>query len=132
MMDVSRRRLTLSAFNAWHKRPFEYGNADCALFAAHVAKFITGTDFSESFRYQSKAEADSIIATHGGIEGLVRSILGEPSDQLEDGDPILLKLPLVGEALSVKLGDVAVALSEVRLITVSDRYWQMGWHLCRV
>ncbi len=130
---MNRRRLTLQALNTWEKRPFSYGVADCCQFAAHVANVITGRDYTNAFPiYSSEEEANRIIATWGGLAPMLRSILGEPSEQLEDGDPVLLDLPGgIGEVLAIKLGVHAVGLAEARMVTIGPRYWREGWHLCR-
>ena len=128
---MNRRRLTLRALNEWEKRPFSYGIVDCCQFTAHVANVITGRDYATKFDYSSEEEATRIIEKHGGLAQLIRSILGEPSDVLEDGDPVLLELPAgVGEVLGIKLGTQVVGLSESRMIQVGSRYWREGWHLC--
>jgi hypothetical protein len=51
---------------------------------------------------------------------------GEP----KDGDPCLLKLPLVGEVMGVKFGESVVCVTKSGLTQISDRYIIKGWNLC--
>jgi len=127
---MNRRRTTLAALNAWKKREFSYGDADCCQFAAFVAEKVTGTDYVARFTYDSEAAAQRIIEACGSLGELVRTVLGDPSDDLEDGDPVLLKIPLVGEVVGVKLGNRAVALSPTSMLEIDPRYIVEGWHVC--
>ena len=127
---MNRRRLTLKALTEWERKPFEYGVADCCRFCGHVAKIITGKDHIAAFDYANEDEANAIIKKHGDLGALVTSVLGEPSDDLLDGDPILIRLPgMPHPALAVKLGNEAIALGKSRFIHVSERYWSKGWAL---
>ena len=127
---MSRRRLTLQALTEWERKPFEYGVADCCRFCGHVAKIITGKDHIAAFDYANEDAAKAIINKHGGLGELVTSVLGEPSDELLDGDPILIRLPgMPDPALAVKFGNEAVALGKSRFIRVGERSWAKGWAL---
>ena len=70
-----------------------------------------------------------MIDACGGLGELVRTVLGEPSDDLEDGDPVLLKVPIIGEVVGVKFGPGAVALSPSSMLQVSQQYVVEGWHV---
>lgn len=62
----------------WRYRPFEWGVSDCCQFAADVVLALTGTDHRAAFpQYGSREEAEAIIAQHGGMVGLLSSVLGE-------------------------------------------------------
>ena len=128
---MNRRALTLRAFSSWNTGQFTYGSKDCCQFAAHVAEVITGHNYVAQFAYASKAEADQLITPHGSLDGLVRPVLGEPSADLQDGDPVLVDMPIMGQAMGVKLGKNAVALYDARMIQIASRYWTHGWSLCR-
>jgi len=63
----------------WRTRPFAYGSVDCCQFPADVVLALTGVDFREQFpTYATQEEAAAILATHGGMVGLLTSVLGEP------------------------------------------------------
>ena len=117
------------ALNTWNRREFKYGDADCCSFVAHVASELTGLDYRRFITYANESEAYGIIEAHGGFEALMDSVFerqGEP----RDGDPCLLKLPIVGEIMGVKLGDTAVCITKFGLSQISDRYIIKGWNLC--
>jgi hypothetical protein len=40
----------------------------------------------ESFRYSGEDEALALIESHGSLEGIVRSVLGDPYGGIKDGD----------------------------------------------
>lgn len=118
-----------SAFNSWKRRQFNYGDADCCSFVAHVASELTGRDYRSFITYSNEAEAYGIIKAHGGFEALMDSVFthqGEPVD----GDPCLLKLPVVGEIMGVKFGKSVVCVTKSGLAQVKDRYILKGWNLC--
>lgn len=118
-----------SALNSWKRRQFKYGDADCCSFVAHVASELTGRDYRQFISYASEAEAYGIIEAHGGFEALMDSVFihqGEPVD----GDPCLLKLPVVGEVMGIKLDNTAVCVTKFGLIQIPDRYIIKGWNLC--
>ena len=126
---MNRRRQTLAAFNEWKKRDFTWGDADCCQFAAHVAKKITGIDYVAAFKYDSENEAQRIIENDGGLSALLTRVLGTPSDERADGDPVLVDVPLMGELVAVWFGNTAVALTERSMLRIDPRYVVRGWHL---
>ena len=70
---------------------FQYGELDCCLFAALVAEVITGKDYAAEFDYDSEEEAQEIMDEHGGLDGLLTNLLGEPTNkQPRPGDVVLL------------------------------------------
>ena len=115
----------LAALNKWQRREFNYGDADCCQFAAFIAKELTGQDYAADFQYNTEQEADEIV--NGDLKGLIVSILGNESDQLKDGDPCLIDMPIVGQIMGIKLGSQVVALTQKGLIRVQDRYLVCGW-----
>ena len=119
----------LAALNKWQRRQFNYGDADCCQFAAFIVNELTGKDYAADFRYQSELEADNIINKFNGLKGLIVSILGEPSNELKDGDPCLVAIPLSGELMGVKLGSTVVALTKKGMIRIHERYLVCGWSI---
>jgi len=69
-------------FQRYYGMPFEYGKSDCCQFVADCIEAIEPRygDLAAPFRYGSKREAASILRKHGGLEGLVTLILGEPDE----------------------------------------------------
>jgi len=126
-----RHQQTLSAFNSWEKRQFEYGVADCCQFTSHVVNEIHGVNHMDKFNYSSESEAYEIINEYGDLGKAVESQLGEPTsiDNIQDGDPILFDAPLMDSALGVKLGKHIIALSHQRIIRISTKYAVHGWAL---
>jgi len=69
-----------AVIDAWRARPLVYGSGDCCQFVAEMIVALRGEDLRHLFpAYSSQAEAEDIIAAHGGLVGLVSHALGEPS-----------------------------------------------------
>ena len=127
----TRTQSTLKAFNTWDKRAFQYGDADCCQFTGHVIREITGIDYMKLFDYENEPEAQSIIDYHGGLEKAVETLLGKPPplNNLQDGDPVLFKAPIMDQALGVRFGKFIVGLSHRKIVRVSEKYFVHGWAL---
>lgn len=71
--------------------PFQWGKADCCLFAADAVLAMTGRDFAASFRntYDSALSARRIIADAGGVPSLVPFAEIEPG-YAQRGDVVML------------------------------------------
>ena len=120
---------TRQALNTWKRREFNYGDADCCSFVAHITSELTGRDYRRFITYANEAEAYGIIEAHGGFEALMDSVFihqGEPVD----GDPCLLRIPVVGEIMGIKLDNTAVCVTKFGLIQIPERYIIKGWNLC--
>ena len=127
----TRKQSTLRAFNTWDKRAFQYGDADCCQFTGHVIREITGIDYMKLFDYENEPEAQSIIDDHGGLEKAVETLLGKPTtlNNLQDGDPVLFKAPIMDQALGVRFGKFIVGLSHRKIVRVSEKYYVHCWEL---
>ena len=79
-------------FQRMEKTRLHLGDADCCQFAAYVAKKITGIDYVSAFKYDSEDEAQRIIDNDGGLSALLTRVLGTPSDERADGDPVLVDI----------------------------------------
>ena len=64
---VDRQKQTIQALNAWKRKQFDYGDADCCQFVAHVIKHISGKDYSKAFAYNDQEEADQLISKFGSL-----------------------------------------------------------------
>mgnify|MGYP006998205846 CR=1 FL=1 len=121
----------IQALNSWEKRAFEYGVADCCRFAAHVLTEVTGHDYIACFDYHNEADAEALILEHGGLAGLVSHALGtNPSAACVDGDPVMVRLPIVGDAMGIMLGDFAVCLTKKGLTRIHKHHIVEGWSVC--
>ena len=58
--------------------PFAWGSHDCCLFAADAVIACTGADLAADLRgsYCSEAEAQAVLASHGGLIALAAARLG--------------------------------------------------------
>ena len=115
------------ALNAWKRRQFEYGDADCCQFAAFIVKEMTGKDYIAQFTYDSEEKANELINSEGALVNLVGTVLGEPCDELKDGDPCVVDLPLIGQVCGVKYKDSVVCLTARGMKQIPDRYLILGW-----
>ena len=121
----------VQALNSWKKRSFEYGKSDCCKFAAHVLTEITGRDYIARFQYHNMDEAAALIQQHGSLSGLVSHALGvKPDSNYIDGDPVMLRLRTVGDAMGIKLGEYAVCLTSKGLTRIHHRHIIKGWSVC--
>lgn len=127
---MTRRAKTLGALNAWQRRQFRYGDADCCQFIAHVIKHLGGEDHRDLFRYENEREAYQIISRFGTLTDFLRHVLGEPTKTLEDGDPVVCRLPTVGEFAGVKLGNQVVCLTQKGFARVKSSSIICGWNQC--
>jgi hypothetical protein len=114
---------------SWKRREFKYGDADCCSFIAHVTSEITGRDYRQFITYKSEVEAYDIIDAHGGFEALMDSVFKKQGDPV-DGDPCLVKLPIVGKMMGIKLDDTVVCITKFGLSQMPERYILKGWNLC--
>ena len=115
------------ALNAWERRQFQYGDADCCQFAAFIVKEMTGKDYISQFTYDSEKKANELISSKGALVNLVKSVLGEPSNELKDGDPCVVDLPIIGQVCGVKYKSNVVCLTDKGLTQIKDRYLLSGW-----
>lgn len=127
---MSRRLKTIKALNEWKKRQFEYGDADCCQFVSYVVKHLSGKDYAKDFEYYSKKDALKLIDQFGGLKELITDILGEPSEVLNDGDPIISNFPVTGETMGIKLGEFVICLTEKGMIKMPNKYQVCGWSIC--
>lgn len=119
----------IRAMGSWKRREFKYGDADCCSFIAHVTSELTGRDYRRFITYNSEAEAYGIIESHGGFESLMDSVFENKGDPV-DGDPCLVKLPIVGEMMGIKLDKTVVCITKFGLSQMPERYIIRGWNLC--
>lgn len=132
IQSLSRRAAALSALNSWPNRPFAYGSADCCRLAAHVARELTGRDYLKGLSWSDEAEALALIRRAGGLAPLVSRQLGRPVpvEELEAGDPVLIKIREL-ELLGIWLEDRVAVLRPHGLGQIGPRHVAIGWPLCR-
>lgn len=118
----------LKALNKWKRREFNYGDSDCCSFVAFIVNELTGVNHRDRFTYDNEQQAYGIIDAHGGFEGLIDSVFGEPSEP-SDGSPVMLKLPMVGKVMGIKLDDTAVCVTKFGMSQISDRYVIRSWNI---
>lgn len=127
--DSVSRSDVIRAMGSWKRREFSYGDADCCSFIAHVTSELTGRDYRQFITYKSEVEAYDIIDAHGGFEALMDSVFKKQGDPV-DGDPCLVKLPIVGKMMGIKLDDTVVCITKFGLSQMPERYILKGWNLC--
>jgi len=116
-----------TALNKWRRRQFDYGDADCCQFAAFIVNEMTGKNYAADFKYESEAQAEVIIGREGELVDLITSVLGEPSDDLKEGDPCVLDLPIIGQVCGIKYQGSVVCLTTKGMKQLPDRYLIQGW-----
>lgn len=117
------------AISSWRRRDFNYGDADCCSFIAHVASELTGCDYRRFITYANESEAYGIIEAHGGFEALMDSVFGEPCDP-DQGSPCMVDIPISGKLMGIKYQDKVVCVTSKGLAQIPERYIIRGWKLC--
>jgi hypothetical protein len=116
-----------NALNKWKRREFSYGDADCCQFTAFVVKELTGKDYAEQFKYDSEAQAEVLVGREGELVDFIGSILGDVSSDINDGDPCIVDIPIIGQVCGIKLSDRVICLTEKGMTQIPDRYLVAGW-----
>jgi hypothetical protein len=106
---------------------FNYGTMDCVQFAMRSVEAITGRNPAKQFSYKTEEAASEIMAKHGGLIGLVESVFGASSDELQDGDPVVVSLPKIGQMMGVVLKDSVMIKMQRGLMPVSTGRIVKGW-----
>lgn len=115
------------ALNAWKRRDFDYGDADCCQFAAFIVKEMTGKDYISEFTYNTEEQAEAFIKQEGALVDLVRTVLGKTSTELKDGDPCIIDLPVIGQVCGIKYQESVVCLTTKGMKQIPERYLIHGW-----
>ncbi len=112
--------------------PFKYGTLDCCLFAAKVAEQITGIDYSAGFDNYTEDDAAEYISEAGSLSDLVSKLLSRTPvdpDQLAIGDPALVRLPVIGDAIGIVSAESAIVKSNHGAVRISFDRIIHGWSL---
>lgn len=106
------------------RRPFEWGEFDCCLFAADAYQIITGQDYAKDFRgrYKTKIGASRAIKAAGfdDLKGLLTSIFGEPKVgiDLSRGSLCIVETEQ-GQAAAIYFGGAAWTTGPSGLVALS-------------
>ena len=78
--------------------------------------------------YSGEGGADAILAQHGGLEGAVTSVLGEPAEELKPGCVVLWRIvDDVGLGISIGFDKIVVLTKGGRLHELSADYVDVAW-----
>ncbi len=126
-----RLRAIREAMTEVASEPFEYGRVDCAHFADRVAQKLSGRSYLAGLAYSTEEEAEAIIAAHGSLSEACEAVIGLPATQaLEDGDPCIVQIPTVGEAVGVFCQNSAIVKTKGSAVRMPARSIVKGWNLC--
>lgn len=78
----------------FENQPFEWGKADCCLFAADAVIAMTGVDHAKDFRgkYTTEIGAKRLLSKKGGLETFLDTRLKViPVDYVQRGDVVLIR-----------------------------------------
>lgn len=113
-------------------RPFAFGTHDCGLFAADCVLSMTGVDIAEGFRgaYADEAGAMAIEARHGGVQGLMTTVLGYPVPvpQVHRGDVVMLEED-GRRTLGICMGAGSAFVGRAGLLMVPTLRCAVGWRV---
>lgn len=113
------------------EKPFKWGDMDCCQIARHIYIAVNGNDPATHLQYDSEESALGIISRHGGLAGLMTSILG-PSVAVAEtqiADILRLDLPHVGEIIGIRVGDGALVPVSRGLHKADLRHAIEGWRI---
>lgn len=126
------RRLA-AAIQAARARPFQWGEADCALWAADVVLGLTGEDLAAAFRgrYATRAGAVALLGARGGLEAVVTAALGEPlaSPRLARRGDVVMVSTAEGPALGICDGAVGWFTGPTGLVAQRMSDWTKAWRV---
>ncbi|WP_260843343.1 DUF6950 family protein [Sedimenticola selenatireducens] len=130
-LDGWEKRL-MELLQAAHDRPFEWGNHDCALFAAAGVLAITGNDVAADVRghYSSAKGALKVLKTLGmaDLESATTHLLGNPVDtRLAGRGDVVLVETANGPTLAICAGIYAFAPGEKGSIAMARHAWRNAW-----
>lgn len=112
------------------ERPFSFGAGhDCTAFAMRIVAAMTGRDHMAEFpAYTSEAEADAILAAHGGLHAMATRQFGAPIAvaYAQRGDLVLLPTPR-GDALGICLGSSAVFAAPLGVSIMAMQHVVAAW-----
>ena len=127
---MNRRQITIDTLNKIATEQFRYGRVDCCLVAAKVVHAITGINPAEKYYYHNGKGAYNIVDSHGGLSGLLTSLLGHSDKSGFDyGDPVMINFndkQMIGVFMAT-----FVYIKTIRgMVQISvDRIIE-GWKLC--
>ena len=104
---------------------FRWGRFDCCQFAAGCVAAVTGRDARELFApYRTKAQAMEILASVGGMRGLLTRALGEP---------VHVSRATVGDIVLIDMGagEQPAPCAGVHVLGPSRRKGLESWPLSR-
>jgi hypothetical protein len=84
-----------AAVGSYSARTLRYGSQDCFQFVAYVVRAMSGVDYREKFPlYRGRRAAMRLLEQHGGVCGLISSVLGEakPGPSAARGDVVAVRV----------------------------------------
>lgn len=114
-------------------QPFAWGAQDCVLFGADCVAALTGRDLAEGSRgYDTALAATRILHKRGGVEALVREVLGEPITfplMARVGDVGIVQTPEHGDTVVVCAGPHWLAPGEQSLVHLPLDSARAAWRV---
>ena len=74
----------------WSDKPFLWGQTDCCQFVGACIEYRTGRNPADDFPYEGRRGAVRLLREHGGLDGLLTRIFGEPHPEGREGDIALI------------------------------------------
>lgn len=100
--------------------PFIWGETDCCQFVNDYHEALTGERFD--FDYLSEMQAKRLLVEHGGVQGLLTELLGEPGE-LKTGAIVALE-----ESAGVFNGHYVFSVNEEHgLVRLSTHGVKAAW-----
>ena len=113
-------------------KPFQFGEHDCALFAAKAVDSIHGTRFTDrvlSFGCRSAKDYRAMIRQGATLASMTTAELGEPiNDEQQDGDVVLARIG--GRAvLCIASPPVLLAAGPIGIVAAPMSCAMMTWRV---
>lgn len=125
----------LAVVNAAEKKPFAWGEHDCALMAADCVLAETGFDFAKDFRgrYTTALGALKALRSNGATDlvDYVTQVLGDPvvPTLAQRGDVVMFETAEGHGALGVVVGLEAAAAGPEGVTWVPLALWKKAWRV---
>lgn len=124
----------LLAVEAAREIPFQWGQHDCALYAADLVLAMTGTDFAAAFRgrYTTAFGAARALLENGAADlaAYATMRLGAPiAPALAQRGDVVVFAAVDGLALGVVIGGHATAAGPAGVTSVPRERWLQAWRV---
>ena len=75
----------ITIIDKYQDLPLVWGKTDCCQFVGECIEATFGHNPAKHVKYESEEAARQLFKIHGGLEGVITMLLGEPVEEYQDG-----------------------------------------------